>query len=186
MKQLLFPHDQQFWYETLRVFGHAAYGGADFGEVVATADRIVAGDYDSWHDAWLATAERLASEAAKAHPVTARELNLRASTYYRSAEFFLHGKPEDPRIAYAYERSVECFQAALSENIVPVEIPYEGTVLHGYFYRAPGDGPKPLLVMHNGFDGAAERNALLRRSRRRTRLPCAHVRRAGAAGRHSR
>ena len=43
----------QFWFETLRVFGHASYGGADFGEVVATASQISAGDYDGWHDAWL-------------------------------------------------------------------------------------------------------------------------------------
>jgi hypothetical protein len=37
-----------------------------------------------------------------------------------------------------------------------VEIPYEDAVLHGYFYRTAGEGPKPTLVMHNGFDGAAE------------------------------
>ncbi|MFE7773294.1 hypothetical protein ACFU5O_05240 [Streptomyces sp. NPDC057445] len=41
-------------------------------------------------------------------------------------------------------------------GITPVEIPYEDTVLRGYFYRAAGEGPKPALVMHNGFDGATE------------------------------
>ncbi|WP_410588281.1 alpha/beta hydrolase family protein [Amycolatopsis sp. lyj-23] len=112
------------------------------------------GDYDSWHDAYRALADRLYAEAADAGPVTARDLLLRASTYYFSAEFFLHGDPADPRIAAAYDRSVECFRRA--EVAEPVEIPYEGTVLHGYFYRAPGEGPKPLLVMHNGFDGSAE------------------------------
>ncbi|WP_163508129.1 alpha/beta hydrolase family protein [Fodinicola acaciae] len=156
MKPLLFEDDAQFWFETLRVFGHAAYGGADFGEVVTTASRITAGDYDSWHDAWLATADRLAAEARRSRPVTARELNMRASTYYRCAEFFLHGNPADPRIANAYDRSVECFRSATDESVQPVEIPYEDTVLRGYFYRAPGTESKPLLVMHNGFDGAAE------------------------------
>jgi dienelactone hydrolase len=29
-------------------------------------------------------------------------------------------------------------------------------VLRGYLYRAAGEGPRPALVMHNGFDGAAE------------------------------
>ncbi|MFI5608969.1 alpha/beta hydrolase family protein [Amycolatopsis sp. NPDC051903] len=158
MKQLLFEDDPQFWFETLRVFGHATYGGSDFGEVVATAARIKAGDYDSWHDEWLATAERLAAEAANAHPVSARDAHLRASTYYRTAEFFLHEHPADPRVAYAYDRSVECFHRAIEgfEGIEPVEIPYEGHVLRGYFYRAPGEGPQPLVVMHSGFDGAAE------------------------------
>jgi pimeloyl-ACP methyl ester carboxylesterase len=86
--------------------------------------------------------------------VTARETYLRASTYYRTAEFFLHDNPDDPRIAYAYERNVECFLAArVAEQ---VEIPYEGTVLRGYFYRAPGSGQLPAVVMNNGFDGTAE------------------------------
>ncbi|WP_410567867.1 alpha/beta hydrolase family protein [Amycolatopsis sp. cmx-4-61] len=154
MKQLMFDEDPQFWFETLRLFGHAAYGGADFGEVLAAASTVTPGDYDSWHDAYRALADRLYAEAADAGPVTARDLLLRASTYYFSSEFFLHGDPADPRIAAAYDRSVECFRrAGVAES---VEIPYEGTVLHGYFYRAPGDGPKPLLIMHNGFDGSAE------------------------------
>jgi pimeloyl-ACP methyl ester carboxylesterase len=154
MKQLMFPEDPQFWFETLRLFGHAAYGGSDFGEVLAAASAVTPGDYDSWHDAYRGLADRLYAEAADASPVTARDLLLRASTYYFSADFFLHGDPADPRSAAAYDRSVECFRrAAVAE---PVEIPYEGTVLRGYFYRAPGAGPKPTLVMHNGFDGSAE------------------------------
>ena len=48
MRPLLFPDDLQFWYETLRWLGLAAYGGADFGEVVTTAQRITAGDCGSW------------------------------------------------------------------------------------------------------------------------------------------
>ncbi|MFG1639874.1 alpha/beta hydrolase family protein [Amycolatopsis sp. NPDC049252] len=154
MKQLMFTEDPQFWFETLRLFGHAAYGGSDFGEVLAAASTVTPGDYDSWHDAYRRLADRLYAEAADASPVTARDLLLRASTYYFSADFFLHGDPADPRIAAAYDRSVECFRrAGVAE---PVEIPYEGTVLQGYFYRAPGAGPKPVVVMHSGFDGSAE------------------------------
>lgn len=154
MKQLMFTEDPQFWFETLRLFGHAAYGGSDFGEVLAAASAVKAGDYDSWHDAYRAMADRLYAEAADAGPVTARDLLLRASTYYFSAGFFLHGDPADPRIDASYDRSVECFRrAGVAE---PVEIPYEDTVLHGYLYRAPGDGPKPVVIMHSGFDGSAE------------------------------
>ncbi|MGW4519653.1 alpha/beta hydrolase family protein [Amycolatopsis sp. NPDC004378] len=154
MKQILFPEDPQFWFETLRLFGHSAYGGSDFGEVLAAASAVTAGDYDSWHDAYRGMADRLYAEAADAGPVTARDLLLRASMYYFSAEFFLHGDPADPRIDAAYDRSVECFRRA--DVAEPVEIPYEGTVLPGYLYRAPGAGPKPLLIMHSGFDGSAE------------------------------
>ncbi len=164
MRQLLFPGDAQFWFETLRVLGHAAYGGSDVGEVLAVTDRITAGDYDSWHDAWLDAADQVAGEAARSqaagHPVSARDGFLRASTYYRSAEFFLHGAPDDPRIEHAYRRGVDCFHAfaRLSDTrIEPVRMPYQGAELHGYFYRAPGvRGPRPTLVLHNGFDGGAE------------------------------
>lgn len=158
MRQLMFHDNVQFWFETLRLFGHASYGGADFGEVVATASRITSGDYDSWHEHWLAIADRVAAEAATARPISARDGFLRASNYYRAAEFFLHANPDDPRVDHAIERSVACFRAAIArmDGIEPVEIPYEETVLHGYLYRAPGPGPKPVLVMHNGFDGSAE------------------------------
>ncbi|MFI1769376.1 alpha/beta hydrolase [Streptomyces sp. NPDC020800] len=149
--------ESPFWFET-RNLGLAAYGDSDVGEVIATASRVPSGDYDGWHDAWLSTAQRLETEARAAHPVSARDGLLRASSYYRAAEFFLHGDPDDPRIDHAYERGVACFRDAIAHlpGVTPVEIPYEATVLRGYFYRAAGTGPKPALVMHNGFDGAAE------------------------------
>ncbi|MFD5575551.1 alpha/beta hydrolase family protein, partial [Streptomyces cadmiisoli] len=165
MKQLLFPNNTQFWYETLRSMSHIAYGGADFGEVVSTASRITEGDYDSWYTEWFATAGRVSSEAEKAlaagHRVSARDGFLRASNYYRSAEFFLHGKDCDPRHDHAYDRSVECFKAAAAlyttPRIEPVLIPYENTTLPGYLYRVDDSGtPRPTLIMHNGFDGTAE------------------------------
>jgi alpha-beta hydrolase superfamily lysophospholipase len=155
MQTLMFPDDAHYWFETVRVIGQSAYGAADFGEVVATATKITAGDHDSWHDAWAATADRLADEASTASEATARDLLLRAATYYRTAEYFLHGSPEDSRINHAYERSVDCFQRS-QPDLERVEIPYEGNVLYGYFYRAPGPDPKPLILMHNGFDGTVE------------------------------
>src|SRR5882672_8994803 len=66
-KKPLFPDDVQFWYETQRAFGAAEYGGAQFGEVLATSARIKSGDYDSWYDAWNDTADRTAKEAADQH-----------------------------------------------------------------------------------------------------------------------
>ena len=165
MKPLLFPEDSTFWFETLRALGHASYGGADIGEVLTTAQAITASDYDSWHNEWLATADWVSAEAekmlAEGHRISARDGLMRANNYYRSAEFFLHGNPDDPRIDHVYNRSRECFHAAAAlfdPPIEPVEIPYEGTVLHGYFYRAAGGdtGPRPTMIMHTGFDGTCE------------------------------
>ncbi|MFI7175160.1 alpha/beta hydrolase family protein [Streptomyces spororaveus] len=126
--------------------------------------RTAEGDYDSWYVEWMATADRVSGEAQKAladgHRVSARDGFLRASNYYRSAEFFLHGHPCDPRHDHAYDRSVACFKAAaalFTPVIEPVEIPYEDTTLPGYFYRVDDSGtPRPTLIMHNGFDGTAE------------------------------
>jgi len=41
-KSLLFLDDAQSWFETQRAFGAAEYGGALFGEVLATSVRIEA------------------------------------------------------------------------------------------------------------------------------------------------
>ena len=87
MRPLLFPDDQQFWYETLRALGHTAYGGADIDEVVTTAARISAGDYDSWYEQRAATAQRTEAEAraqlAAGHQVSVRDGLLRAATTSR-------------------------------------------------------------------------------------------------------
>jgi dienelactone hydrolase len=161
---LLFKDDPQFWYETVRMFGAAEYGGALFGEVIAIAQKIRPGDYDSWYDAHNAFADRLAAEAEaqlkKGHRISARDNFLRACNYYRSSEFFLHANPSDPRMAHAYERSVACYRAAaalFAPAIEPLEIPYESTTLLGYFHTPAGPTQRrPTILINNGFDGSAE------------------------------
>ena len=163
-KPLLFADDIQFWFETLRVFGAAEYGGSQFGEVVATSSRIKAGDHDSWYDEWNATADAVAAEAkaqlAQVRKVSARDGLLRASNFYRSSEFLLHGNSADPRMARAYRLSVDAYRtcaALFDPPIEPVEMPYEQTTLPGYFHRSDASSaPRPTVIMHSGFDGSAE------------------------------
>ena len=122
---LVFQDDPHFWFETLRVFAADEYGGGLFGEVLAIASRIKAGDYGSWFEAWSAAADTVAKEAddrlARGHKVSARDGYLRASNYYRSSEFFLHGNPRDPRIARVYRRSVDCYKACAALFDPPIE-----------------------------------------------------------------
>jgi Alpha/beta hydrolase family len=163
-KPPLFADDAQFWFETQRAFGAAEYGGSLFGEVLAVSSRITAGDYDSWYNAWNEFADRIAKDGgdqlSRNHRVSARDSFLRATSYYQSSEFFLHGNPKDPRIARAYQLSIDCYKrcAKLHEPLIePVEIPYEKTTLPGYFHHVNKAGePKPTLIMHTGFDGSAE------------------------------
>jgi len=161
---LLFQNDPAFWFETLRMFGAADFGGALFGEVFALAAAVKAGDYDSWHAAYNAAADRVSAEGeaqrAKGRKISARDSFLRASNYYRSSEFFLHANPEDPRVKRAYLRSVECYKASaalFAPPIEPVEIPYEDTTLPGYFHTPDASGARrPTILLHTGFDGSAE------------------------------
>jgi hypothetical protein len=163
-KYPFFPDNIQFWYETKRAFGASSYGASEFGEVMATVNRIIPGDYDSWYNEWNATAERVFAEAeaqlAAGHRISARDSHLRATTYFRASEFFLYGNPEDQRIYSAYKKCVQAYKACCAlydPPILPVEIPYENTTLPGYFHRVDDSGTKrPLFIMHSGFDGSAE------------------------------
>src|SRR5208283_4651497 len=95
-------NDAQFNFQTLRLLGGAAIGDAEPGEVLSTAYRIREGDFENWTAEWLKTAQRVEDIAERCresgHRVSAREADFRASNYYRTAEFYLHGDPSDPRI----------------------------------------------------------------------------------------
>jgi pimeloyl-ACP methyl ester carboxylesterase len=163
-KYPFFADNVQFWFEAKRAFGASSYGASEFGEVMATVNRITSGDGDSWFNEWNAIAERIFAEAeaqlAAGHRTSARDSYLRACTYFRNSEFFLHGNPEDPRIYSAYRKSIAAYKACIAlydPPILAVEIPYEDTTLPGYYHRVDAsDTKRPLFVMHSGFDGSAE------------------------------
>lgn len=156
--------DAQFDFQTLRLLGSAASGDAEAGEVLSTAARIAPGDFGSWTAQWLATAQRVHRIAGdcreRGHVVSARQAYLRAANYYRAAEFYLHGDPADPRIRQLSREARGCFQAALAlgrDEVMALAVPYEGTTLPGYYYRAAGAaGRAATLVVHTGFDGTQE------------------------------
>src|ERR1700751_1880829 len=106
MSPLLFPENTSFWYETLRTLGHASYGGADIGEVLATAQAITAGDYDSWYDQWLATADWVSAEAekmvAEGHRISARDGAEPGNKFLPGAQFFPPCKPRRPPNGHGY------------------------------------------------------------------------------------
>jgi len=155
--------DATLSFQTLRTMGAAPGGGADIGECLSTAYRIKAGSDESWYDQWHKTAVRLEKTAdrflAKGHRESAKEAYFRASNYYRTAEFFLHANPHDPRILKTWGKSRGLFikAAGLSKTpIRPVEIPFEGTTLPGYLCLDGSGKKRPLIVAHSGFDGTAE------------------------------
>lgn len=156
--------DDTFSFELLRTTSYASYGGADIGECLMTAYRIQEGNFESWYKEWNTTAKQIHNLAdaalASEQKVSAREAYLRASNYYRTAEFFLHGNPEDPRILSTWENSRTTFIQACKLMDTPVEkvsIPYEGTSLTGYFYQADhSHASRPTLIIHGGYDSTGE------------------------------
>jgi alpha-beta hydrolase superfamily lysophospholipase len=156
--------DSSFSFELLRTVGHGVYGGADINECLGTAYRIKEGDFKGWYREWHQTAEQVREIAedclAQGHTVSAREAYLRASNYYRTAEFYLHEGQNNEAALDAWRQSRECFRKAgglFDPPFEAIQIPYEKTTLPGYFFRAGADDhSRPTLIAMTGFDGTAE------------------------------
>lgn len=161
--ELIFK-DTQYSFQTLRVLSATAGGAADIGECLKTAYRIKEGDDESWYHEWFATARQRRKTAddfaSRGRNISAFREYLKASNYFRTAEFFLHKDPDDPRILETWQASRNSFlkAARISRSpIVPVEIPFEGTTLPGYYCLVDDKNVKrPLLIIQTGFDGTAE------------------------------
>lgn len=160
---LLFK-DGQYDFQALRLLGEAVYCTADVGEVITTAERIGDRDFDGWCEEWTKTAKRLQGIAdgalARGHQIGARKAYLRAANYYRTAEFYLHENPDDPRISELYDAALACFSRVMQLNhpvIEAVKISYENTTLPALYYRLENEKkPKPVMIAMNGFDGTKE------------------------------
>ena len=159
-----FKEDMSFAFEFIRNLGFMYYGGSDLGEMIVTSDKIKAGDPESWFTEWDKVGRRILANADASleagHHESARSAYLRASTYFRMAEFYLHGNPSDHRILSEAKDSVKAYAAAArltGATWEPVEIPYEGTTLPGYFYKVDDSGtPRPTLIFHGGYDSSLE------------------------------
>jgi dienelactone hydrolase len=156
------PEDPWFSYQFRRALGEAQEGGGAISEVFQTAEKIRPHDNESWYAAWLGVAERARdyAQAAKdaGNTQTARAAWLRASNYFRSAEFMLGAK--DPRRLPTYDQGERSFQSAAALFDPPIEVvavPFEGKQLHGYFMKpAYGEAPWPVVIAFGGLDSFKE------------------------------
>ncbi|WP_035855633.1 alpha/beta hydrolase family protein [Cryptosporangium arvum] len=108
--------------------------------------------------AWTALTDQLvgqAEDAGKAgHARTATQLYRRATNYLCQAERMLSNA--DPNRIPTYRRVLELQEKAFPESVRRVAVPYRGTTLPAYFSAAPGDGPRPVVVLVNGLDSTKE------------------------------
>ncbi|WP_369244399.1 alpha/beta hydrolase family protein [Streptomyces sp. R41] len=159
--------DESFSFEALRAAGYAAYAGADLGEVLVTCRQIPEGDEEAWSAQWASTAariERTGRDAlAAGHRVSAREALLRASNYYRTADFYHREDPandaESARLAKASQQTFADAAALLDTPARALRIPYEDTTLPGYLFLVDDSStPRPTLIYHGGYDSTLEEN----------------------------
>ncbi|KAF4505892.1 hypothetical protein G6O67_007795 [Ophiocordyceps sinensis] len=102
----------------LRVLSLSVYDGGDINDVLVAASSIVPGDFNSYAGAFAGLAGRV-FERAKAvvqsgFPFSARTAFFSAATYFRSAEFLLHGNPADPRLGPLWDSQIEAFDHGLA------------------------------------------------------------------------
>lgn len=156
-----FPEHYMWSYQVVRMFAQAHFGGGEVNEILEAASRIKLGDANSFHEEWMRAGTRSLTKANlaldKGYTETARAAFLRASNYIRTAEFFL--QPDDERKLVTYRKGVEAFRIGaemLDNPPQAVQIPYEDSLLPGYFFSVPGQENGPLMVMFGGLDSTAE------------------------------
>ena len=149
--------------QLLRTVGTAPYGGADVGECLTTARRVQGTDLDGWYAEWTAlattTAELAGAALAAGRTETARAAFFRAANYHRNAGVMLMGEPLDERLRSSNAAQTAAFRQGAALLAAPPEvvaIPFEGTTLPGYHFRAEGAGPRPTVILLGGYDGTLE------------------------------
>ncbi|UNI23776.1 hypothetical protein JDV02_009576 [Purpureocillium takamizusanense] len=160
-----FPKNPSFGYEALRAAGYANCGAADIAEVIAICSLIKSGDEDGWQREWRRAADRAVANAktslANGNGPGARDALLRASNYYRTAEFYLREDPfNDGKSKELAQLSSQAFYSAA--DLMPhaterISIPYEETTLPGTLMRPDKSGdPRPTIIVNGGFDSTRE------------------------------
>ena len=153
--------DMDFHFGNL-ILGSVVNKGAETGEAFYAASQITDGDAQSWQQQWLELAQRVAERGEQAlrngHQVSARNQFQRASYYYRIS--LLGILPTNPELRIRAEKARSLLKKAgklFSPELEYLEIPFEDTVLTGYFRKAQNSNqPAKTLIMIGGGETFAE------------------------------
>ncbi len=160
----VFFKDQEMDFAFQWVLGSISNGGCETGEAYYVAGSIKDGDPGSWQEEWEKMAIRVEERARRSlergHRVSARESFLRASNYYRTA--LVSMLPDNPKFDLMGEKTRACMKEAGKLFDPPIEyfeIPFEDTVIPGYFLK-PNNGTekRKTLVMIGGGETFMEDN----------------------------
>ncbi|MDN4613956.1 dipeptidyl aminopeptidase [Leifsonia sp. F6_8S_P_1B] len=160
-----FSPNPDFDFDLRVVLGSAVERAADPGEVLAATAAVHKGDHPGWFAAWRDLGRRAKAvgdtASAAGHRVSAAEAYLRAANYFGVAVNAVSGLKDESELLPAFQATREAWEAFVahtSANVETVAIPYEGTTLPGWFFRAPAESAQgdsaPTLVTVNGSDGS--------------------------------
>ncbi len=146
------------------ILGSISNGGAELGESFYAAGSIKEDNPKSWQEQWEKMGDRVLARAeeslAKGHKLSARKSFLRASNYYRNA--LVSMDPTIPKFKALGEKCRETFKKGaklFDPPIEYIEIPFEDTVMPGYFIKANKSGKKTkTFIMIGGGETFAEDN----------------------------
>ena len=145
-------------------------GGSDVGEVFRIATQIQPGNEDSVYSAFMPFADKIHTLAEsidpRIDPVGARENYFHASTYYRSASYYLVANPDDPRLNTTWDKAIADFNKAVALLQPPGE-PFTVRAKNSsiglydvpaYFFKADAscDKPLPTIVIITGYDASQQ------------------------------
>ena len=153
--------DMDFHFGTI-VLGSAVNHGIEIGEAFYAASMIKDGDAASWQEEWynlgLRAEDRGDRSLAGGHRVSAREQFQRAAYYIRIS--LISMLPTDARFKERVLKVRGIMKKAGALFDPPLEyfeVPFEGTVLPGYFRKAAaGAKPEKTLIMVGGGETFAE------------------------------
>jgi len=156
--------NKRFFFETedlefglIYFLGHAVHGGCTLGEMLYMVDQYRKGDPESWVRAAAGMADRVEARARRSleggHSVSARQGLLRASFYHRLATAMISPGADRLNWEKHFLLSRKLFREAaplLDPPLETLEIPFEKTVLPGYFQVAHSKGAAKTLLMIGG------------------------------------
>ena len=156
--------DDNFSFQLLSALALAPYGGSDIAPVLAAATELEAGNFTSYSNSFYSLANSTKEAALDPDnsydPVNVRDAWFAAATYFRQADFYLHGDWTDPLIETLWDEQLEAFDHAIAALPIPgrrIEISADNFTIEAIWYAASGDKAKrPTMIVGNGYDGAQE------------------------------
>ena len=158
----IFKDTEMDWFFK-RTLAYAGSGGADIGDCLSVVDEIKEKDIETWINAWEKLGTRVEQEGdlslKRGHNISARSAYLRASNYYRAAEYA--AVPTHPKFHDLWRRSRESFHKAcplFKPAIQIMKVSFEGKDLPAYFWAPDSsDKKRPTMFSVGGNDSSGEK-----------------------------